>query len=604
LAAAIVMFTGVLLSYRQWRTWLSGYKSALWQIIILAMLTLLFTAINRGFALFDDFQNLPMTSLLATGEIPPRFALNPSLQFGYHYFMLLLGAQFMRIGSFFVWNALDLARGFTFSLVIMLGGLWAWRLTQSRWTSLFSAVFLTFSSGIRWVLLFFPIQFLQAMSTHITLSQSGVAEGTPLAQALYMPVNFDGSGPVPFPFAFMSGINLPVTMSFDGRGTVWMVIIITLLLTATRWRNRFAPLVTTILFASLAFAEEINYLIVILGFGIVVLWWLLTYKNFHLPKKLWVWIGVVSASVFFAFVQGGPYSDILLGLLKPVVQERSSYYSFTFQFLYPPAFVSHQLGVLPVSDPYLLLLGLLEIGPVILMLPFLISRTITIFREENWWESSMLAGAVISILTIFVLYTGTGGERNTSRFIQLLLFSCKLYAIPLLWITLSSRPKVLMVLATLIAAVAIISGVVLFSVEVMAIPHPVFSNFLNISDARMTGRFWDKFDKSALVFDPNPSRAVTVFGRYTDSSFSWYQARPEWEELVKAPDPYLLKAAGFDYAYIDKQYFENLPVIFQEKFSDPCVMLLKTYESLRGEGTSREDFTSDYRQIYDISRCK
>src|SRR5512135_1766010 len=93
------------------------------QWVLLGLLFLLFTAIGRGLGIFDDYQNLPTVSLMATGDVPPHFALDPSLNFGYHYFLLLFAAQLMRLGSMFPWTSLDIARGLMMALPLVLAGL-------------------------------------------------------------------------------------------------------------------------------------------------------------------------------------------------------------------------------------------------------------------------------------------------------------------------------------------------------------------------------------------------------------------------------------------------------------------------------------------------
>ena len=51
------------------------FSLSLGQWLILFLLTVLLISIGRGLALFDDYQNLPTISLMATGDIPPHFAL-------------------------------------------------------------------------------------------------------------------------------------------------------------------------------------------------------------------------------------------------------------------------------------------------------------------------------------------------------------------------------------------------------------------------------------------------------------------------------------------------------------------------------------------------
>jgi hypothetical protein len=48
-------------------------------------LAILFFRMGRGLAIFDDRKNLSLISLMAAGEIPPRFYMNPDFFFAYHY---------------------------------------------------------------------------------------------------------------------------------------------------------------------------------------------------------------------------------------------------------------------------------------------------------------------------------------------------------------------------------------------------------------------------------------------------------------------------------------------------------------------------------------
>src|SRR5919108_2637486 len=91
-----------------------------WLPFIVAVLV--FTLIGRGLGMLDDFQNLPLSSLMATGDIPPHFPGRADTRFGYHYFLILLSVQFMRVASTAPWTALDLARGLTLALSMVLTG--------------------------------------------------------------------------------------------------------------------------------------------------------------------------------------------------------------------------------------------------------------------------------------------------------------------------------------------------------------------------------------------------------------------------------------------------------------------------------------------------
>ncbi|MCE1254538.1 MAG: hypothetical protein LWX83_13435, partial [Anaerolineae bacterium] len=99
-------------------------------VLLFALLLYLFIAIGRGMAISDDFQNLPLAAMLAVGDFPLHFPLDPAVVYPYHYFNLLIGAQFMRLFDLYTWTGVDVARGLTFTLAVFLSAAWAQRLTR------------------------------------------------------------------------------------------------------------------------------------------------------------------------------------------------------------------------------------------------------------------------------------------------------------------------------------------------------------------------------------------------------------------------------------------------------------------------------------------
>jgi hypothetical protein len=53
-------------------------------ILVVLLLAYLFFRMGRGLAIFDDRKNLSLISLMAAGEIPPPFYMNPDVPFAYH----------------------------------------------------------------------------------------------------------------------------------------------------------------------------------------------------------------------------------------------------------------------------------------------------------------------------------------------------------------------------------------------------------------------------------------------------------------------------------------------------------------------------------------
>src|SRR5258707_5645932 len=170
LAAACVLVGGLAAGLQGGRrALLEKFSFSVGPWLILILLTLLFISIGRGLAIFEDYQNLPTISLMAAGDIPPHFALDPQFRFNYHYLVLLFAAQFMRLGSMSPWTALDISRGLIVALPLMLAGLWSYRMTGSRLAAFLSAVMLMFAGGARWLLLLLPQSLLQNLSSQITL---------------------------------------------------------------------------------------------------------------------------------------------------------------------------------------------------------------------------------------------------------------------------------------------------------------------------------------------------------------------------------------------------------------------------------------------------
>ena len=242
LASLVMLVMGVLAQATQghWRVSYSGF----WTLAALAGLALLFSAIGRGLGIFDDYQNLPTVSLMASGDVPPHFALDPALRFGYHYLLLLFAAELMRLGSLAPWSALDLARGIVLALPLVLAAHWAFRITR-RWIAAgLSSLLLAFAGGARWLLLLLPPSWLARISDQITLIGSASTSATSLSQAMISPWKIDGAAPMAFPFAFYSGINPPYIMLYTGIAGSGLLILLLLLLTATRWRSSLAPVVS------------------------------------------------------------------------------------------------------------------------------------------------------------------------------------------------------------------------------------------------------------------------------------------------------------------------------------------------------------------------
>lgn len=556
-----------------------------------------FTLIGRGLGMLDDFQNLPLSSLMAAGDLPPHFPGSPETRFGYHYFLILLSVQFMRVASAGPWTALDLARGLTLALLIVFTGLLAWRLTRNRAVAWISAAFFLFAGGTRWLLLLLPGTLLNRISAELTLIGSGRATAETLVDALSRSWKVAGSGPIPFPFAFVNGVNGPSLMAHNGHGGFASLILLLLLLVAGKQRTWQAGIPIVILIASIALANEVDFVLFYLGIVLIAVLWLIQNRSIRPPRSSQFWIIVFFLAGILVLIQGGFITEAVYGYWMPSTAESDSYFEGGFAVV-PPTVISSHLGRLSLFDPIQFLVMLLEVGPMILVLPLVLAWGYRAWREEKWFEAALIASAIPSLLSIFVEYKGNAGLTATTRLLSNMFFVCRVLAVPLLWLWLQNQVEWRRNVVYGLGAITMLSGVLLLAIELVAVPRPVYSEFLTDMDARFYDEYWDRLSPpTAWVFDPDPSRGMALFGRQSDSILRWGVHQPEYLSLLENPDPNRLNAAGYRYVYADKEYWK----LYAAQLEQPCVKVLKTVE---GAKLSHGEFVPDFRRLADISGCK
>jgi hypothetical protein len=596
--AGVVFLFGLItawpLSKQNWR---DVFAISLLQLFVFIFLLYIFIAIGRGLNIFDDFQNLPLTSIMAAGDIPPHFPFDPKLRFGYHYLLVFFSAQLMRLGDIFPWNAMDIARAVPLALLLMLAYLWARRMTRSQMAGFLAALFVAFSGGARWLLLVLPPAFVQRISQHITLMGSGIPTAPDLAAALISAWKIEGDGPIPFPFAYANGINAPATMSHGGIGVLGGVILLLLIMLYRRMRDLKTGIVVTALFAAYALTGEYTFLIIYPGIGFALLIYWLRTRRLSLPRSFHPALIIGLASLAFALFQGGVLTEIARGIFAPAGKQES-FHTFTFAFS-APTLVSAHLGFMSLLDPYALIAALFETGPILLALPLLFIWGWKMIRAQQWWEAGVAVSAALGVFSLFIKYTGTAGESANTRLLATLVIPPTLYAVPLFWNWLKRRGETLKAAALSAGFVSVFGGLMFFGIQLIAAQRPVLPLFINELDAQMEKRYWNQLPREAMVFDPDPRRVVTVFGRGTDAMKSW-TPKPEWAELADNPDPHSIRAAGFDYMYFGIDYWDSLSKEEQSALQAACV---KTVEEAQGIH-SQDDYRKDFRRLLDIRDCK
>lgn len=596
LVSGLIGLAGFLLA---WRKGVLSFPKPGWSWLIFLFLGGIAYLMARGLAIFDDYAHLPTVSLIAAGYFPPRFAFDPDIPYGYHHFLLLFSAQLIRIAGWEPWMALDAGRALSFALAVVLGGLWGIRVTGQKVGAVINGLILTFLSGARWLLFLIPYPWLEQLSKSILLLGSGMASGDSLAEAMLNNWAIEGGPPLGYPFAFVNGLIQPGILAFNGvNGLMSFTVIFFLLLTARRWRNPLlAGIISAIALAGayLISEAELPLGLAALGFITVIFW--LQEGKVTLPPSLRAWWGVISGSVILAFIQGGTWTELFHQYFQRFVTGSiaQSYLTHTlgFEVSTIPAIVSGHLGVLPLTQIPSLMVALIEIGPLVLAFPFVLVWGYKAFRAKRWYEAILVGQAFLSLAMLWVHYSGSLGVRNSSRLFVFIPITLAL-AGPLMYRWIKRRSSWLQTITISFAAVALLGGVVIFALQLSAIGNPVTSYFMTGLDEKIYKSKWDQLPRDTLIFDRMPSRAPTVFGRFTYTGNSWYIFKPEWKELVADPDPYKLREAGFTHAYLDKKLWEGMNPHTRLIWEKSCV----------SEVDRISDRTGDFRWLVEIKGCQ
>lgn len=563
-----------------------------WAIALAAVLV--FYPVSRGIALFDDYAHLPTLSVMATGQIPPHFALNPEARYGYHTFLLLLAAQWVRIGGLSLWAAWDAARVASLGLALAAGVVWARRVTGSSRAGAWMALFLLFAGGTRWMLALLPPGLLARLSAHVTLLGSSAQSAPNLAAGLQTVWNIDGGGPLAFPFAFANGLIPPGSLLVH-YSTAWMPVafLVFFLLSAPRWRSaRLAAPLSALAFSALGLLAEMELLYLAGGLALVsLLAWL---RLRRIPPRLAAWWGVLAAGGALIAVQGGAWTDTLLDLLQRLQGGAPAvgYQTVSLAAAWPPALVSSHLGVLSLLDPAALAVALAEAGPLLLVFPLVVVFGWKAARAGRWFEGALAAAGLLSLAALLLRYGGSTGVRNTSRLYFFLPLSL-LFAVPLGARWLRSKPGWLRAGATALAGMSLLGGLMMAALQLPAAQKPVASYYLSELDARIYARQWNRLAPGAWVYSRDPNRGVAVFGRYTRSSSTWFVALPEFETLAARPAAADLVAAGYRYAYFSKSDWDDLTPALRAPYESGCAVPVDQ----AGAGT-------DFRRLYDLEACR
>lgn len=599
LSAAFILSAGLWAAWRSRTRW-AELRADLrdWpQVAALLALALLFAAAQTGVSLFDEYLHLPLVSSMGTGIIPPRFYLNPDMTIAYHYGLQIFAAVLERVARFFPWSAWDLTRGLATGFTFVLAWLWVRRGTGRGTAATLGALALLMGGGARWLLLLLPARALSWVSAGVQLSNSGVDTAATLAQALTLPWAIEGGAAFPFPFAYHTGVFTPQFFVLGSSGTLPALTVLLLLLLARSTGQRLAVggwVALTLIMANLALSAEHLFAFLWMALALIGLTALLKAWRAHSapPRSaLLGWSALLSASALLSVVQGGFITETVRSVLYAAGSSSPSASNlYGFGLRWPPAIVSAHLGLLSPFNLRQLVALLAEIGPALLAAPLATHFARRAVRQGNWLAGGVgLAAWGMLAFTLLIEY---GVDRSSTRFASTTLWLWLVLGFPLLWRAYQAGGRLRHALLGLAYGVTLLGGLVLFAVQLTGLPRPMAAYFVEPIDIPFSRAYWNRLPADAQVLDWQAERAVTLFGRISKVHADIYVLLPEWKTLMEAPTPRNAAQAGYDYIYMDEQWWQRLSPDQRAAYQQPCVAVLAEKEN-----------GAFFRRLYDVHAC-
>ena len=567
-------------------------------LVGLVAISVLFTLILRSESIFDDYQHLPLVSIMAAGDIPPHFYLNPEFFFAYHYGLQVFAASMVRLAGFFPWSAWDISRAITIAFTLILGWIWVRRVTHSRTAAWLGSILFTFGGGTRWLLLLLPANLSAWISQSINLVGTGHNTASTLLEALQKTWVIEGAGNASFPFAFHNGIFVPVFFTLGSTGAMPFMTVLLLLLLLPRRRFSTAGLIIwSLLFTTLAFSAEHFFVVLWIGVAFAVIISIIYRKKLFklFPKEIFVqWVIILSISALLSLVQGGFITETARNLIASISGTAShSYNARGFSIRWPPGLLSAQLGSLSIFVPGQLVALLAELGPALLFVPVIFTRFKKELIHKDWFLPSLSISVILSL--VFPLLFQYEVDRSITRMPATALWTSLLLGFPILWMALPHLKTIFRVVLAIGYVMILLGGMVIFESQLNSIRHQELTYYIENIDASYAVDHWNKLPEGAQVLDRLPERSVTIFGRITRANSGIYNSLPEWEALIANPDPIQIAIAGYDYIYMDKVWWENLTHAQRVNFEQPCIDVVD--ERKQNDG-------ADYRLLINVSACK
>lgn len=476
--ALVVLMTGLVYAKKSGSKLINLGGFDVWPVLLLWAGVFIYSLlIERGLVIFDDQYHLSSASLMAAGRIPPIYFLNANFNYSYHYGFDLIGATLMRHGGLFPWSAVDISKALIWSYSLVLVGYLLNQYLHSTWKSIIGTLIFSFLSGTRYLLLLLPNTLLKTMDSAISLMGSSSALNASFSQALFMKFTVIPGPPTPYLFGFYNGIYSSYHLFHTGEYTLTIAILVLIWLLSTRISSWKCLPILVSLWAHLSLTSESAYGLIALAIAPIFIYWK-AISRAALPKSLNILSIALLISIPIAIFQGGAVTELIKDVIQgirdtqPAAVTDATAASGLVALNWPPKVISGNFTGLSIFHPAQLLVGLLEIGPILFFLPAIIKWGFKKIRTEEW-----MSGAIILFILFGMLipvFFSVGMLRNVIiRFAAYALVFAYILFILLLFNGELFTSKIKKYFALLCTILMSISGLVNFSTQLSAISNPV-----------------------------------------------------------------------------------------------------------------------------------
>lgn len=592
----------------RWVDW-KDWKIPGWILTGLA-LAWLFFRVSKGMGLYDEYKNLALISTLANGWIPAVAHFGDPGLLRYHYGFHLLGASLMQLGHLMPWSAFDLSKAMIWALSIVLAGLVGRRYIPMPYGSWLLGGAVALAGGTRYLLTLLPTGWLLAIQQHVTLT--GLGSGS-LVDALATTLPIEGSPQIGFPFAFMSGVNASYVMAHAGEQTIEPLLLMLTILLISRPGRRPGILIFAILFSFWALAAETSFALIAMTLIALAAWRFFRDRPAFLADAslLTPTVGLI-ISIPLILLQGGVIAALAQQLLFPTVASvgvaanigapavassgaASTFLGFSLRW--PPAIISGDLGTLSIFDPLALIAGVLDMGLVVVLLPWLTYLWWRNHRQDALQTLLLLIGWAGVLIPLVVGWESRQDIAHITDFgvdtaVVLLVFALAAQSAP----GALGTNTAFVYTGSLVLALMCVPGVVLMGVQLTAAQRTILSAHYGDPEALVARQAWGRLPSDSKVLGPIGNASILT-GQLTGGIYN-PPGGPEgavWASMLSVPNLQTLVQHSFDFVFVDSRWWDSLDAASQRELENPCI-----HTFARGQ----EGATGRFVEILDLRGCR